>query len=104
MGKYRKKPVVINAFKWTGDELQTEDPEWAIEAIKEGKMTFKNKGTPEVTLNIQTLEGTMEVTRGDYIIQGVENELYPCKPGIFHKTYDEVEGVDTIGSGITKIL
>ena len=42
--KFRKKPVVINAFKWTGDMFQNEDPEWITEAIQEGKVYFSNIG------------------------------------------------------------
>lgn len=90
MGIYRKKPVVIEAFQWTGDEKQVEDPLWAIKALKEGTMSFENEGKPNVTISIKTLEGNMEVSRGDFIIKGVEGELYPCKEGIFHKTYSSV--------------
>ncbi len=90
MGKYRKKPVVIEAFNWTGDQYQTEDPEWACEAIRSGILSFQNEGTPEVTLQITTLEGTMTAMRGDWIIKGVKGEFYPCKPDIFEATYEEV--------------
>lgn len=41
-------------------------------------------------LVIKTLEGDMLVEWGDYIIQGVQGELYPCKPDIFMATYEEV--------------
>ena len=88
--KYRKKPVVVNAFKWTGDMFQNEDPEWLIEAIQEGKVYFSNIGANAVTMQIETLEGTHSANRGDYIIQGVKGELYPCKPDIFEMTYEEV--------------
>ena len=88
--KYRKKPVVINAFKWTGDMFQNEDPEWIIEAIQEGKVYFSNIGKEDVVMKIETLEGTHSANRGDYIIQGVKGELYPCKPDIFEMTYEEV--------------
>ena len=88
--KYRKKPVVINAFKWTGDMLQNEDPEWITEAIQEGKVYFSNIGEENVVMKIETLEGTHTANRGDYIIQGVKGELYPCKPDIFEMTYEEV--------------
>ena len=88
--KYRKKPVVVNAFKWTGDMFQNEDPEWMIEAIKEGKVYFSNIGKEDVVMKIETLEGTHSANRGDYIIQGVKGELYPCKPDIFEMTYEEV--------------
>ncbi|MDY0140047.1 MAG: hypothetical protein RBR50_10125 [Candidatus Izemoplasmatales bacterium] len=84
--KYRKKPVVIQAFKWTGDIDQLEDPEWVVEEIKKGNVTFN--GTP-ITMKIKTLEGVMTAQIGDYIIQGVNGEIYPCKPDIFEKTYEE---------------
>ena len=40
---------------------------------------------------IPTLEGNMKANIGDYIIKGINGEFYPCKPGIFAKTYEEVE-------------
>ena len=89
--KYKKKPVVIEAFIWTGDENQPEDPEWICAAIQEGDAYFTDVGTPNYRLNIVTLEGTMTASPGDYIIQGVKGELYPCKPDIFEATYEPVE-------------
>lgn len=89
--KFRKKPVVIEAFKWTGDRGQIEDPEWIIEAIKSGKVWFSNPGTSEVAMEISTLEGEMCGRRGDWIIKGIKGEIYPCKPDIFHATYEAVE-------------
>jgi hypothetical protein len=91
MSKFRKKPVVIEAFKWTGDRTQTEDPIWMIDAIKKDVVFFKGNLSEDVKLCIRTLEGVMTADRGDYIIQGVEGELYPCKPDIFEKTYESVE-------------
>lgn len=90
MSKYRKKPVVIEAFRWTGGPDQTEDPEWICDAIHAGTVAFENVGTPEVKLTIITLEGTMRADIGDWIIQGVQGELYPCKPDIFAATYEAV--------------
>lgn len=87
MGKYRKKPVVIEAFRWTGDQDQTEDPIWICEAIRSGQVTFNY---PECVMLINTLEGQMIASRGDYIIRGVQGEIYPCKPDIFLATYEEV--------------
>lgn len=88
--EFRKKPVVIEAFQWTGDETQTEDPVWIVEAIKDGRVIFINSGTPKVTLAIRTLEGTMIAQVGDWIIKGVKGELYPCKPDIFETTYERI--------------
>lgn len=58
--KYRKKPVIVEAYQ-TDKEM-----------------------------DIETLEGTMHASVGDYIITGVNGEQYPCKPDIFEKTYEEV--------------
>ena len=60
MMKYRKRPVVIEAYQ-TDKEL-----------------------------DIETLEGTMHANAGDWIITGVNGEQYPCKPDIFEKTYEPV--------------
>ncbi|MCM3704047.1 hypothetical protein, partial [Paenibacillus macerans] len=85
MAKYRKKPVVIDAFKWTGGPDQTEDPEWIVEAIRGGVVWFytEERGT---FMQIKTLEGVMQANSGDYIIKGVQGEIYPCKPDIFEAT------------------
>lgn len=60
MAKYRKKPVIIEAYQ-TDKEI-----------------------------DIETLEGTMHADVGDYIITGVKGERYPCKPDIFEATYEKV--------------
>lgn len=88
--KYRKLPVEIDAFKWTGGPDQEEDPEWIIEAIKNGTAWFENEGTPDVKFMIQTLEGIHEASVGDYIICGSNGEIYTCKPEVFVKTYEPV--------------
>ena len=86
--KYKKLPVVIDAFQWTGDLSNTD--EWFIDALADGVAMFENG-----ELKIVTLEGLMTVSKSDYIIRGVAGEIYPCKPDIFYKTYalaaDEVD-------------
>lgn len=89
--KYRKKPVIIDAFQWTGGPDQKDDPEWIIKAIMDGDAWFENVGTPEVKLMIRTLEGVHEASVGDYIIRGIAGEIYPCKPDIFAATYELAE-------------
>lgn len=84
MGLYRKKPVVVEAFRWTGGPDQTEDPEWIEAAIEAGDVWFCDG-----CLMIRTLEGVHKARVGDYIIRGVAGELYPCKPDIFEQTYEE---------------
>jgi hypothetical protein len=90
MARYRKKPVVIEAFRWTGGWDQGEDPEWIIDAIKQGIVTFPKDGTPSVEMAIKTLEGVMTANQGDYVIKGIKGEIYPCKPDIFEATYEAV--------------
>jgi len=83
--KYRKLPVEIEAFEWTGDNL-TELMEWEkIHGINEPIFLH---GTDQLT--IPTLEGDHIASPGDYIIQGVQGEIYPCKPEIFKQTYEPV--------------
>ena len=90
---YRKKPVVIEAFKYDGDLMDKDGnyyvPQWAEEAYKTGTLFYGcEEGEHELFIN--TLEGVNHVSVGDYIIRGVAGELYPCKPYIFEQTYEEV--------------
>jgi len=87
---FRKKPVTIEAFQWTGSHDQIEDPEWICEALRSGRVYFENPGTPHCRMIIPTLEGTMTAALGDWIIKGIKGELYPCKPEIFEMTYELV--------------
>lgn len=80
--KFRKKPVVIEAVQWTGDNLE-ELRAFVPEGVRHNRI-----GEP---LGIKTLEGVMTVSRGDWIIKGVKGEFYPCKPDIFAATYEPME-------------
>lgn len=89
MSKYRKKPVVIEAFRYCV-HLQ---PRWFAQAFDEGVVNI-----PKAMLNsdkehcfIETLEGTHKANTGDWIIKGVKGELYPVKNDIFVMTYEAVE-------------
>jgi len=84
--KYRKRPVVIEAFRWTGGPGQTEDPLWIIEAMKDGRAGVDPDGG---SLWLKTLTGIMTAFPGDYIIRGGRGEIYPCKAGMFDLTYEE---------------
>ena len=87
MKKYRKKPVVIEACQWNGKTLED-----ARKFCKENDLPNFIVGSrnAKVGLVIPTLEGDMIASSGDYIIKGINGEYYPCKPDIFHKTYEEV--------------
>ena len=76
MDKYRKKPVVVEAVRWIGinfGEIQS----FYHDAILVGEQ-----------ICIETLEGTMKASPGDWIIKGIRGEFYPCKHDIFESTYD----------------
>lgn len=77
--RYRKKPVVISALQWRGNNRNE------IKAFVGDNAIFDVTG-----LYIHTLEGNMFASVGDYIIKGVDNEFYPCKPDIFRQTYEIV--------------
>lgn len=85
--KYRKKPVVIDAVQYDGNFRCLD-----IFSIHEvGKFILSKDGQGNNCIKIPTLEGEMIASIGDYIIQGVKGEFYPCKPDIFELTYEEVE-------------
>lgn len=86
--KYRKKPVVIEALQFVDEPVRLEE---LSVFIKDQDLVVSYKDPENPKLILETLEGTVEASVGDYIIKGVHNEYYPCKPDIFKETYDEVE-------------
>lgn len=88
MGQFRKKPVVIEAFQFNPPTPPHESPDWLTDAMRKGSVWYQGGERPYLT--IQTLEGDMRADVGDWIIQGVKGELYPCKPDIFEATYEAV--------------
>lgn len=92
MGEFRKKPVIIEAFKFGKETL----PIWAKEAFKNRLIEHTMPISPLLEtkcVEIKTLEGTMKAEYGDYIIKGIKGEIYPCKPDIFEQTYEPVEQI-----------
>jgi hypothetical protein len=92
MPKYRKRPIDLEAFKLSADgfpDLMHVPPElfprWFVAAAFERSVIMH----PE-RVDISTLEGVMRADLGDYVIQGVHGEIYPCKPEIFTQLYDEL--------------
>jgi len=89
MAKYRKKPVVIEAFQYTGEKVaMSAVPSWLWNALLDRVVTPPPDEEPEKYLNITTLEGVVRCDLSDWIIRGVKGELYPCKPDIFEATYE----------------
>lgn len=81
--KYRKKPVVIEAIKYTG---------YNYEEVR--NFTGKDKVIISIEpryVTIETIEGSMKANPDDFIIRGVKGEFYPCKPDIFEMTYEKIE-------------
>ena len=86
MAKYRKKPLVIEAI-----ELQSLEVLHLINVQQFVGLSNNNVLAVSDGVVIKTLEGDMKASIGDYIIKGINGELYPCKPDIFEKTYERAE-------------
>jgi hypothetical protein len=85
MPRFRKKPVEVQAWHWNGTEKN------ARMLMKLSPNIFYCEGPGTLReMEIETLEGRMTVSPGDWIIKGVKGEFYPCKPDIFNATYDPV--------------
>ncbi len=107
MTQFRKKPIVIEAVLNGGQWAPI--VEWLehIAGDRFGGFAFAIGTEPPITrnddgsLNIVTLEGTMRANVGDWVIQGVKGELYPCKPEIFEATYEGVgEDANSCGTAM----
>ena len=82
--KFRKRPVIIEAKPYTGDNTSEIKDFVGISLIRYG-------GRPVGPITIRTLAGDMKANINDWIIKGVNGEYYPCKPDIFDKTYEPME-------------
>ena len=103
MPRYRKKPIVVEAFQmteerylevynWSSRDIYDDWPEWLMCArnLPGGSLGSVFPRGAEVV--VQTLEGRVPIRYDDYIIQGIHGELYPCKSVLFEATYEAVEG------------
>lgn len=88
--KYRKKPVVVEAIKWTGNNYDKICKFCDKSYYGYENLEAQAKNLPQY-LFIYTLEGKMKAEVGDYIVKGVHGEFYPCKPDIFEETYEVVK-------------
>ena len=101
---FRKLPVTIEAWQWNFSKQQLENPGWVNEAMRKwpatGGAAFFPDGTYDQAgdphwynrphIAILTPEGRMRASPGDWIIRGVQGEIYPCKPDIFAQTYEKI--------------
>ena len=83
--KYRKRPVEVEAIQFDGWNWRE-----VYQFMSDEPLMFTQDFRKEEYILIDTLEGVMKAKVGDYIIKGVHDEFYPCKPDIFHETYEEV--------------
>ena len=86
--KFKKKPVIIEAVQWNGDNVSE-----ILDFVGHLDIRLINQEVDETIrteLYINTLEGTMRASEGDWIIKGVQGEFYSCKPDIFEETYEIV--------------
>ena len=90
--KYQKKPVVIETWKANDFESDDKLPEWVFQAFIDRNVG--ETGKPEFDYYVNTLEGKMYFNNGDYLIKGVHDELYSCKPDIFEETYLDVSQLE----------
>ena len=90
--KVRKKPIEVEAIQWTIKSGFIESTEWLIDAVRTGKlhMNISSITDNQVYWLVSTLEGDMCIGDKDWLIRGIDGELYPCKDNIFRKTYDIV--------------
>lgn len=86
MAKFRKRPVVIEAWLWDGKTQPADWPAWIDGYDCDGD--FVEWNVKSGNMWIPTLEGVHTASPGDWIIKGVAGELYPCKPDIFELTYE----------------
>jgi hypothetical protein len=80
VGRYRKRPVVVEAVQWTGDNLAEVGRFAGEHALFDGR---------DDALDVITIEGRLQASVGDWIIKGVAGEFYPCRADIFAVTYEE---------------
>jgi hypothetical protein len=92
--RYRKKPAVVEAFQMTETHRwdNRDWPNWLHEAWnKDYTETGAFWCAPDGQLIVNTLNGMVTVAFDEWIVRGVEGELYPCKPEIFEQTYELAE-------------
>lgn len=96
MSKFKntKSGRPIEAFLWTGDQHQVEDPWWACQAVRDGRIRFRYAGTEKVSLLVRVGngDGVRIAERGDFIVLENGGAIRPCKPGTFGATYEAVGG------------
>lgn len=89
MPKFRKRPIVIEAIQYTGDNAN-ELYNFSNDIVQSPILEITEDNPTGNYVQIKTLEGIMIGIVNDWIIKGINGEVYPCKPDIFEKTYEHV--------------
>ena len=94
--RFTKRPVTIEAIQWDGTKESASHIldwmfSWAIDRGASANYMDSQRTGGEPLIAIETLEGTMLASSGDWIIRGVQGEFYPCRDDIFRQTYEAVE-------------
>jgi hypothetical protein len=89
MAKFCKGAEVVDAFRWTADENQADDPSWIVDAIKSGLVTFTGVGDQTVRLLIHSPGRTFNAAPGDWIIRGPTGEITACPHQAFQRDFRE---------------
>jgi hypothetical protein len=87
--KFRKKPVVIDAFQWSPQQ-EEQAPQWFKDALASRQIYYIDAGSINVKLGICVIGGRVTADSGDWVLRGVNGEFYPCTDDIFWKTYEQV--------------
>lgn len=86
--KYRKKPIIVDAFKWTGDPDE-QLPEWITEAIKKNEVFFKDRGTLKVKMVVD--QGAQTAELGYYVVMDKYGAMSVYSPEGFEATFEHIE-------------
>lgn len=106
--RFRKRPVEVDAIQWNGEVVDSRGhptPPRELTAFAPGAVSMtqvgsKTHGGPDEFLPcIRTLEGTMTIRPGDWVVRGTKGEFYPVKPDIFAETYEPIEGMSSLEEG-----
>ena len=88
MSHYRDRGGdIVDAFRWTGDADQQEDPDWIIERLASGEACWRDLGTPGVTMLVESEEGTKEIERGRWIVRLPDGDIISCSEEAFGERF-----------------
>ena len=88
---YRRKPVKVEAFLWSG-ESDLKEPTWIVDEVKKGRVRISQARGPEFPeMFIDTINGAVRVDGGDYIVRNKDGAIYPRDPEYFESHYAELE-------------